>query len=413
MSSESSRVVVVRPGEVPPLEVVASILVCHPMEAHGSAPAATALMRRHVIDEITAAWTTPGTLMVIAASTGNEVDGEASEEADREHEMFWLYRVDVVLVWPVANLRELMSLLERLGHGRTAGWSVLGVPTTTTRHGVTFSSADAEPIVAKHHPRGRVGSTIGTCARIALELIGAGARRTGGQRHVPLPVWTFEPFQDWLQLQQQARNTLTAGLVEWVHPGGPQHDGRFLVGFRPSFYVASEGRVKEGEAVIIRPSIHMIVAFLRDKHDVFASEVVIVAEFRPASMNTDGFVYEIPGGSGVDARSSVEHAVRELFEEAGLVVDLDQVHYLHAAQPLGSLTAFSCNICWVELTADHMVQFRDNREPHGVAEDSERTYSQPGWTMRKILTSSQFDLTTRGAVAAVAFTVAAESPGNC
>src|SRR5258708_3717609 len=50
----------------------------------------------------------------------------------------------------------------------------------------------------------------------ALAEIGHGARRTGGQRHVPLLLWRTASFQRWYCAQAAAWNSLLSARVVWT-----------------------------------------------------------------------------------------------------------------------------------------------------------------------------------------------------
>jgi hypothetical protein len=56
---------------------------------------------------------------------------------------------------------------------------------------------------------------------LALDHIGPGARRVGGQRHAPLLLWRTSSFQTWLTSQEASGNQLRSGRLEWTFLVGP------------------------------------------------------------------------------------------------------------------------------------------------------------------------------------------------
>lgn len=383
-----SRVVRCSPRDEPP-EFSASVLLCSPP----GAPAAPhrAFAYSQIIAAFTASWTAPGTLAILVADepTGDHWRGW-------EWETYWRDRVDVVLEWPVTEWHMVAAAIDRIGGHRAPNWVVLGVPTISTDPETPFNAEEVARRLAIHSPLARVGYTAHECVQLALTLIGGGALRVGGQRHVPLLLWAWPPFRTWLDAQENAGHVLRGGRAEVVHPGGPDHRGLFLVSFRPVLWIPDEAREKPDEAVLIRPPLCVIVAH----HD---NEIVIVREMRPAAMTTDGCVHEVPGGSDDidDSDASNLHVLTELAEETGIRVDSARVRRHLSAQPLGSLTGFWVTVYSVELTSEEMDEFRGDRRLHGIHEDTEHTYGEPGWTLRDILTSSGIDHVTRSAVATV------------
>lgn len=78
--------------------------------------------------------------------------------------------------------------------------------------------------------------------RAALDMIGDGAVRTGGEREVPLYIWRAPSFQQWYSRQKSAGNRLNGARVEWTLRFGPQRNIIFLWAIRVNVYIAAEKR---------------------------------------------------------------------------------------------------------------------------------------------------------------------------
>lgn len=222
----------------------------------------------------------------------------------------------------------------------------------------------------------------------ALSLIGEGAHRVGGERHVPLVLWRTSSFQSWLTAVQKAGNELRSGRLEWAHFS---RDLPFLWAFHANVYIALEDRVKDNEIVLSRPDIACVVAYRRAA-SVFDAEVVLVREFR----SPGGFIRELPGGSSPTPMSPLELAVEELAEETGVRVPVDRFRAHHDRPLAASFSAHRQHVFSVELTALEIAQLR----PAGNADDTERTYPEVH-RFGELMASGLVDWTTLGALAEV------------
>ncbi|WP_131737372.1 nucleoside 2-deoxyribosyltransferase domain-containing protein [Actinomadura roseirufa] len=195
----------------------------------------------------------------------------------------------------------------------------------------------------------------------ALDRIGTGAPRTGGEREVPLLLWRGEPFQRWYAAQRGAGNVLVGARVVF----------RFGVywGLHARVHVAAEDRVKDNEIVIARPDISVVVL-----HGPPAApeetEVALVREFRVPGAAADGFVHELPGGSGPGG--PLRTAVAEVAEETGLVLAPDRLRAHGARQVAATTSAHRAHLFSAEVTAGELARLRA-AGPQGVAADGEIT----------------------------------------
>lgn len=82
---------------------------------------------------------------------------------------------------------------------------------------------------------------------------------------------------------------------------GPRKGFLFYWAAHVDIYVAAESRNKSNEIVIGRPDIKHTVGFRRAV-DLLDTTVVLVQEFRSTASTQDGFIREVPGGLGFQAK---------------------------------------------------------------------------------------------------------------
>lgn len=203
-------------------------------------------------------------------------------------------------------------------------------------------------------------SDVGAAVEAALARIGAGASRAGGEREVPLLLWRERSFQDWYAGQRAAGSALLGARVVF----------RFGVcwGLHVRMDVASEGRVKDNEIVVGRPDVSAVVLY-RPGETLDETEVVLVREFRSPCVN--GFVHELPGGSGPGGPA--EAALAEVAEETGLALAPSRLRAHGARQVAATLSAHRAHLFSARVTGGEAARLRASG-PHGVAADGERTY---------------------------------------
>lgn len=229
----------------------------------------------------------------------------------------------------------------------------------------------------------------------ALELIGAGAPRSGGHRDVPLLLFRTASFAAWLAAQEAAGNELRGGRLEWTCRVGPNQKVVLFWAFHAQIYVAAEGRLKTNEVVLSRPDIAAIVAYRR-RATLRDSKVVLVREFRSPATTRDGFVHELPGGSGVKG-DPAQQAADELSEELGLTVRLEQLRAHTVRQPAATVSAHRLYLFSIELDEDQLAELECSDAALGNPEESERTYPEVR-TVGQLLDGDDVDWTTLGAV---------------
>jgi 8-oxo-dGTP pyrophosphatase MutT (NUDIX family) len=297
----------------------------------------------------------------------------------------WLDAADTILFWIPRDMSRLPGLTTNVEFGRyeSSGRVVLGAPD------------NAEHVrYLQHHARQHgavVTTTLPNTVRAALEPIGEGARREGGERHVPLRAWRSPTFRHWLTAQQKAGNVLLDGRLLWAHKS-------FLWIYHARMYITAEDRVKENEFVLSRPDVVSIVAY-RSGATLWQNEILLVREFRLPSCAEDGYVRELPGGGVVDGTPAAQ-AVHEMAEETGIEIAPERLRPSQVRQAVATLSAHRLHVFTVELTAEEIAQARENPGPHGILADSERTFVEVR-TYGEIMTDGRTDWTTLGVLGAV------------
>jgi 8-oxo-dGTP pyrophosphatase MutT (NUDIX family) len=243
-------------------------------------------------------------------------------------------------------------------------------------------------------------TTLSGTVRAALGKIGTGARRTGGEREVPLPVWRTESFQHWYSAQISAGNRLDGARQVWTFGAGP-HQPLIYWALHVRVFVSSENRVKSNEVVISRPDIFVVALYQRGA-TLDESIVVLVREFRSTAATSDGFVHELPGGSGAFGADALGQAVRETEEETGLVVDVRRIRAHGRRQLAATVSAHRAHLFTAELTNDELAWLRATQAmPHGAG-DTERTWAEVT-TFGEIRRNRLVDWATLGMIAEAVF----------
>lgn len=288
-----------------------------------------------------------------------------------EWERIHLDMADVVVFWVPRDKKDLLGLTTNVEFGMffDSGKAVLGYPEDA-----------ASMRYLDHHARREhvpVCSTLEETLRSAVELIGEGAERSGGERAVPLHIWRLPHFQNWLTTQKLAGNRLDGARLLWSFRAGSKKKITFAYALHVDVHVASEGRNKTNEFVIGRPDIATIVAY-RKRASFFDTEVVLVREFRSPARTSDGFIHELPGGSSAKPdEDPLVMAAHELAEETGFSIEPARLRPVGARQLAGTFSMHQAHVFACELSEKELDALRRQKEEgmvHGVVADTERTY---------------------------------------
>ena len=325
-------------------------------------------------------WRHPGRLVVFVSG-----HHEQAGEAGADWHDYALGIADVAAFWwpgnPDSRLPQAM-----LAACEDSQRAVLGAPPHAEE---LLGYADRHGIAA--------ATTLDGMISAALGLIGSGARRTGGEREVPLPVWRSASFQRWYAAQTSARNTLVSARLAWTLRAGPGQGPLTYWALCVHIYVSAEDRVKSNEVVISRPISPSWRSTGGSPPSMTASSCWSGNSAVPPRLS-DGFIHELPGGSGdagVDAR---EQAATETLEETGLAIDARRIRRLGSRQLAGTMSADHARLFSAEISDDEIIRPRATQDtPHGAG-DTERTWVEVT-TFGNIRTNHIVDWATLGMIA--------------
>ncbi|MFC0039627.1 hypothetical protein [Actinomadura rayongensis] len=254
----------------------------------------------------------------------------------------------------------------------------------------------AWPGPARELGPGRVGpcaATLADTVRAVLAALGTGAARGDGEREVPLAIWRTPAFRRWHAVQRRAGNRLVGARPVWSFHA--RSDALFFWALHVTVHIASEARTKDNEIVLSRPDTSHVLLYRRGA-SLGDTEVVLVREFRSPGSAPDGFVHELPGGSG-EHRGQRATALAEVREETGFGLRADRLRE-HGHRPVAAtLSAHHAHLHSAELTDDEMDWFRRQSRPRGVAADSELTWPEVR-TVDEIVAQRLVDWPTLGMI---------------
>lgn len=198
-------------------------------------------------------------------------------------------------------------------------------------------------------------------------------QREGGEVYVPAYIWETAQFQSWYKDLLKSGNRLEKAnvLYYFTTPSG------FVFSYmmHVSIWVELENRFKSNEIIVSRRNVSNVIAYTDDK-------IVLIKEFRSPVSNSEGFIYELPGGSSFDdAIDPLENARTEFFEEAGFYVK-DKTRFRHVAdrQLAATVVTHKANLYAIKLTNEEIEKIEElGREKEentlNIRDNDEHTYT--------------------------------------
>jgi len=267
-----------------------------------------------------------------------------------EWETAALQMADIIVFWVprvMANMPALTTNVE-WGVWGDSGKVVLGAPNSAT--GMKYLKWQA----TQHHVP--TYNSLGETLACAVNLVGDGALREGGEAQVPLHIWKHPTFQGWYSNQKVAGNRLDGAQVLWTFRVGTKLQKVFAWAVHVDMYIASEDRHKRNEFVLGRTDIAGVVLYNIDRNHPENVDVVLVREFRSPARTEDGFIVELPTGSIDHGKSPEETAIKELQEETGFVLPPDRLRLVNTRQVAGVLSAHTATIYSAEIDGKELDQ---------------------------------------------------------
>lgn len=309
-----------------------------------------------------------------------------------EHRM--LDMADCILFWIPRELKKMPAFTTNIELGLYARSEkvVMGSPVGAEKMKYPIWLADKFRI-----PQSRF---LNTTINNALNMIGDGALRSGGEREVPFQIWRTPSFKSWLNAQKQAGNRLDGAKVEWVFKVGRNKDIVFYWAIHANIYIASENRNKINEIVLSRFDISSIVMY-QPAPDIFDTKIILVREFRSPARTRDGFIWELPGGSAHEDSDPSEIILAESSEEVGIKLNPARLVSLQSRQLAGTFSSHKANLFSYELM-DYELKILHGQEniPHGA--DLDNPTGERAWTkivtLRDILNDKLVDWSNLGMI---------------
>jgi 8-oxo-dGTP pyrophosphatase MutT (NUDIX family) len=374
---------VVYAQQAPPSSLKKSIFLAGPTprgpEAQSWRPNAIQLLRARGFD---------GVVFVPEDQSGG-MSGSYQDQIEWEETC--LHLADCVVFWVPRDLKTMPAYTTNIewgvwGDSRKA---VLGAPPSAPKLRYLRHYAD------KLHVPQR--DTLEETLTLALDRLGEGALRVGGEREVPLHLWRQASFQTWYQALRAAGNRLDGARVRWQYA---QRDSLFCWALQVNVFIAAEQRNKRSEVIVTRPDISAVLAYYpgatREE-----TRVLLVKEFRSAGATSDGFVHELPSGSshqeGLDPR---QVAAEELEEEAGLKISPERLVYRLSRQSAATLLTHRVHLYSVALTQEELASLSANEGKRFGAINTERTYIELR-SLHQIRTSTDLDWSHLGMILSV------------
>ena len=302
---------------------------------------------------------------------------------------------DAIVFWIPRNLLNLPGFTTNIEWGRweSSGKAFLGYPSNADK--MSYINLYAEKLNIS------ISKTLSDTLKAAVQFIGTGAKRIGGERMVPYYIWNTEQFQSWYQNQVNAGNRIDDARVLFQFiPKNKNYIFLFIL--QCDMYISKENRHKTNEFLLTRPDISSVVLWYKNTDQVLNSEIVLIKEYRTCSSMKDGYIRELPGGSTEKCKNPVEIAVEEVEEETGFKLNSNRLTFHGKRQLAGTLSSHNANLFSVQLNEEEMNYFRNEiNNVHGLIDDTERCYIEIS-TLKDVLSpNSNVDWTTVGQIMSV------------
>jgi len=308
---------------------------------------------------------------VVFVPEDRDITGCAITPENYEPQILWedeaLQRADAIVFWVARDLPSMPAFTTNIEWGEwfDSGKVALGYPQETPKVGYFRTKAKWHGIPVAH--------TLEATVARALEMIGDGALREGGETHVPIGVWRTDIFRRWHAAQKAAGNELLKARVLWTYRIGREKERLLFWALETDMRVGAEDRVVKDGIVLGRPDVAATVLFGRDLG--FNTEVALIREFRPSATTSDGCVHEPAGGSSWDDLAPIEVAAAEAVEEAGVALTTSRLKDLGDRQLMPTLSAHRARVYVARLTGAEMDRLRRLvGRPLGRAREGERTW---------------------------------------
>lgn len=319
-------------------------------------------------------------------------------------ELRYLNRCDQIVFWIPRELETMPGFTTNVEFGRfsRSNKCVLGYPEDADKMRYLDYTAKTHDNIPVHH-------TLRETLAAAIEGWETLPVRSGGARYVPRCIWETRSFQEWYENVGTVGNSLVDFCTEWVFA----IKGRVFswIG-KVDVWVEEEQRHKSNEWVFSRtdvaaailyeppPKSHEVGLDEPIPDEIMDTKVVLVREFRSPGRTSDGFVWELPGGSVEFFEGATSAVQREVHEETGLAIPSYRFKHIASRQANGPLSAHHVHAFAVELAPMEMRQAEKLAAAgavHGEDGGEERCYTEV-MTVREALDNESLDWTSLGLI---------------
>jgi len=255
-----------------------------------------------------------GVVMVPEDAEGEWGSGPEAYMNQVDWERKGLDLADVILFWVPREMERMPALTTNVEFGRyvTSDKIIFGAPEWAKSVRYLESMLKTETGGQRHLDlKGTIQAALSHIASFTV------SPRSGGERAVPLHIWTLPSFQNWYKAQTAVGNRLDDAKLLW-HFRMPKAKVVFSFVLWVKVWIAAENRHKENEFVFTRTDISTVVLYHWPPNlfdgltGITAAEIILVREFRSPARTPDGFIHELPGGSSLP-----EKTIRDLtFQDA-------------------------------------------------------------------------------------------------
>jgi ADP-ribose pyrophosphatase YjhB (NUDIX family) len=160
-----------------------------------------------------------------------------------------------------------------------------------------------------------------------------------------------------------------AGEIVAVHPGEHPPES-----WNASVFIATSGLGRENSSPR-REVIGLFRAHWRQSGrgaTVNDTVIALVRESRSSASTADGFVHELPGGSGSE-REPIAQAISEVKEETGLAIDASRIQSHGSRQLAATLSAHHAHLFSAEISDAELARLVGHMAPTIPSEPGRRS----------------------------------------